>query len=70
MAITNGTNGNGATNGSGPSARVLKAGVWAPSPAFFTEDEELGESEHCVSSTVFCTVPTLAPIVSVVVAAA
>lgn len=32
-----------ATNGNG-HARVLKAGVWAPIPAFMNANEELGES--------------------------
>lgn len=33
------------TNGNGVHHRVLKAGVWAPIPAFMSEDEQLGESE-------------------------
>jgi len=46
MAIANGNgngNGNGASSNGHATQRVLRAGVWAPSPAFFNEDEELGE---------------------------
>lgn len=35
---------NGTANGNGTTQRVLKAGVWAPIPAFMDANEELGES--------------------------